>query len=420
MRLNITKFVRDERGAIALLFGFCATVVVLAVGLAIDGARTYSTANRVGAALDAAALAGAKLLNETDISDDDVEAASLATLDVHLTAMRIGGVIVANRKAKPNRGDSSVTVSADIGVRTLFGSIAGIANIDFKKSATTIYDAKQVEVVLALDITGSMDQIPAGESTTKLVTLKSVASTLVSSVFDLAKSDMDIRIGVVPWSAAVNGGAYAKDVKGTSSGDNCVAERAGSGKTTDEAPGPLNYSGEFVSPGTGYTCPSEPVMPMLGKSHRDDVLGKINGFTAFGGTAGHLGAAWAWYMISPNWASYFHKDSKPGPYSPSTIKNVIIMTDGTFNTSYVNGAPTAATIYDETSYTLFQQNCAGMRAKGITVYTVGFALPDARTLTELQTCAGGPANFFNATTASQLQTAFATITSRLNSIRISN
>ena len=50
------------------------------------------------------------------------------------------------------------------------------------------------------------------------------------------------------------------------------------------------------------TVPSgSEVMPLT--SDVDALKAKINGLSASGGTAGHLGTAWAWYTLSPNWAS---------------------------------------------------------------------------------------------------------------------
>ena len=95
------------------------------------------------------------------------------------------------------------------------------------------------------------------------------------------------------------------------------------------------------------------------------------------------------------------------------------MTDGIFNTDYVSGSAGAVGGYDDTSYTLFQQNCTGMRANGINVYTIALDLTDARAQSELRTCAGVAANYFNAANSTQLRAAFAAIIAQMKRVRIS-
>src|SRR5271166_2772889 len=44
-------------GSVAMIFGLCAIPVIIAAGMAIDAGRAYMVKVRLGAALDAAALA---------------------------------------------------------------------------------------------------------------------------------------------------------------------------------------------------------------------------------------------------------------------------------------------------------------------------------------------------------------------------
>ncbi|MEO0730569.1 MAG: pilus assembly protein TadG-related protein, partial [Pseudomonadota bacterium] len=53
-------FRRDERGVVAILFAMMLVGVMLIVGLAVDVGRATRATTRIDAALDSAALAGAK------------------------------------------------------------------------------------------------------------------------------------------------------------------------------------------------------------------------------------------------------------------------------------------------------------------------------------------------------------------------
>lgn len=427
----LRQFVSDRGGAVILIFGLSLMMLGLSVGLAIDGGRAYSVATRIGSALDAAALSGAKQLNETSFSDSQIRSATIATLNAHLTNMGVGGVSFTNKTVAIDRANSSVTVAANVVVQTMFGRLAGINLFDFSKSSTSIYELAKIELVMALDLTGSMNDTPAGDSLPKITSLKSVAAEVVNSLYDMAMTDTNIRIGIVPWSSSVNAGPYATLANGTSysgwsspssnhwggswwgSSTTCVVERSGSGATTDDPPSSSNYASTSVTP----SCPAEDVLPLAGRTERSGILSTINNFTASNSTAGHIGAAWSWYLISPKWASYFPSESRPDPYNSRTVKSVLIMTDGIFNTDYMGGGAVGG--YDSTSYSQFQQICAGMRSQGINVYTVAFDLTDSRAQNELRNCAGTSANYYNASNAAQLRTAFASIVARLTQIRVS-
>ncbi len=97
-----------------------------------------------------------------------------------------------------------------------------------------------------------------------------------------------------------------------------------------------------------------------------DLNSKIDSFVADGWTAGAVGTAFAWYMLSPDWAEIWPDDSTPASYSdPKTKKYAILMTDGEYNTWYNGNSNGDAS---QQAVTL----CANMKAKGIKVYTVGF------------------------------------------------
>ena len=48
---------------------------------------------------------------------------------------------------------------------------------------------------------------------------------------------------------------------------------------------------------------------------------RVDKLVTSGSTAGHLGTAWAWYLLSPKWGYLFPAASAPGPYSDLTVMN---------------------------------------------------------------------------------------------------
>ena len=56
------RFLGDVRGNLSVMFGFCAIGLVGAVGIAIDTSVAYNVKSQLAAAVDAAALAGARAI----------------------------------------------------------------------------------------------------------------------------------------------------------------------------------------------------------------------------------------------------------------------------------------------------------------------------------------------------------------------
>ena len=204
--------------------------------------------------------------------------------------------------------------------------------------------------------------------------------------------------------------------------DSCVIERLGPNADTDASPTGSDQLGKVTSlPYGSYSCPDAAVIPLLGRSEAAMIKDMIGGYQAGGSTAGHIGTSWGWYLLSPSWASVLPSASVPAPYGEKNLtKAMLIMTDGLFNTSYVSGPHTDPTAQVEESYTHFQSLCDGAKAKGISIYTVGFDLNDARALDELKGCASSPTNFFDAKSGADLKAAFKAVADKLNTLRVAS
>ena len=219
--------------------------------------------------------------------------------------------------------------------------------------------------------------------------------------------------------------------------DRCVTERMGSAAYNDDAP---NASSKKVGPaylpgvvwpsdsGTKAPCGTGGIVVNVNDNEVNTVQPLSNDKTMLkrridkmatgGGTAGHLGTAWAWYMLSPNWAYLWPGANQPKAYGTDKLqKYAILMTDGEYNTMYCNGAPAknssgAAINCNATngqSYNQARTLCTNMKAKGITVYTVGFALDTQTAKDTLLQCASSPDKFFNAEDGTELRLSFRAI-----------
>jgi hypothetical protein len=175
------------------------------------------------------------------------------------------------------------------------------------------------------------------------------------------------------------------------------------------------------------TIPSTAAILPL-SSDKNALLAKVSGLQAAGGTAGHLGTAWAWYTLSPNWSSLWPASTPAAYGTPKLQKIAVLMTDGEYNTQYdsngvsvnQNNYPSCSAAANGCSTTQARALCTAMKAKGITVYTVGFQVGSNQTAVDTLTqCATDPSMFYNAADGTQLRQAFRDIALKLSSLYLS-
>lgn len=214
----------------------------------------------------------------------------------------------------------------------------------------------------------------------------------------------------------------------------CVSERTGGNAFTDAAPSASPF-GMNYSVGSDNPCASpNPIMPLTTDTNALNT--RISSLTAAGSTAGHIGFAWGWYLLSPNFSYLWSAPNQPASYgAPSTMKIAVLMTDGAFNTSYCNGviSQTAGSGSGSTSNHINCNSangdsptqalavCNAMKAQGITVYTVGFDLQgDQNAISLLTNCATNAQHFYDAATGADLNAAFQDIANQITQLRISH
>jgi Flp pilus assembly protein TadG len=212
----------------------------------------------------------------------------------------------------------------------------------------------------------------------------------------------------------------------------CVSERTGVHAYTDAAPTASARVGTNYPASSGNPCPSATILPL--SSNRSTLKSLISGLPVTGSTAGQIGMAWGWYSVSPNFNSLW-PGSPAGPYVPEeTLKAVIIMTDGEFNTPYNSGVIAqnagagSGTNLDKinrnaTNGDPFAQGaalCNAMKARGVIVYTVGFQISSGGSAAALLAgCASSPHHAHLPTSGSDLSEAFAAIGRDITRLRIS-
>lgn len=211
---------------------------------------------------------------------------------------------------------------------------------------------------------------------------------------------------------------------------NCVTERTGADAYTDAAPATSRVGRNY--PGSSNPCLNATIQPL--SSNKSALKTSIDGYAVQGSTAGQIGIGWGWYMVSPNFNTLWPSSGAADYNTARTLKAVVIMTDGEFNTPYCSGVISrdAGSGSGNNSEKIdcgadngnpFDQGramCAAMKARGILVYTVGLQIAaggDAASM--LAACASTPANFYLPASGGDLSAAFAAIGRDITQLRIS-
>lgn len=450
----LTRTARDQRGVSAVAFAISFAVLTpMALGV-FDVYQSTEQRGKLQDALDAAALYAAK---SNAITTADINTVGQKALAANLQLIQGATLTGANFTLTNNIKVAAVATVA----------LPAYAPMEYTHAPVTVNTevtrgGNNIEVAMVLDNTGSMSGSP-------LTSLQTAANQMIDLVVSDTQTPFYSKIAIVPYSNAVNAGAYASLVRGapttapspvaapcvdtfgctkekftpasggmpTFDNSSCVSERTGPEALTD-----ASYSSALVGwayPAVDNPCISAAIQPLTSnKSTLHDLIATL---TAGGSTAGHIGVAWGWYMMSPNWGSLFPASSRGAAYgTPNTLKVVILMTDGAFNTAYCKGVisnPSSATDGSSgssnehaacaspngNSFAQAQALCTAMKAapQNVIIYTVGFlhggADPQAQAI--LANCATDAQHAYLPTTGAALQVAFQQIAANINLLRIS-
>lgn len=406
-QLLIKKFGSDEQGAVAMIFGLMSIVLMFLAGMAVDFNRITNMRSRVADAVDSASLAAGKALMEGKLTEAEiVDLAKLYFQENVKNAKRIGTVEAPTVTVDREAGSVSIDVNSTVPMTLT--RLGGFTNIDVPVSSAAVFQQKDIEVGMALDITGSMGWMQGGE--VKINALKNAFARFADRLIpEQPNPAQRVRIAVAPYSASINLGSYADAASQGKSQDGCANERMNGGFSDNTTPFFVRQDGITGN----YICPSSAIKPLT--DQKDALISYVNTFTANGATAGHLGVQWAWNLVSENWGNVWGGESVPDSYSQVSkgklLKAVVLMTDGQFNTQYHGPQSSHQAV----------SLCKAMKAKGITVFSVGFGLGgDAAAMETLKDCATpGDDYFADASSPEELDAAFQKFAAKLTELRLS-
>lgn len=377
-----TRFSKDRRGGVAIFVLLASPIALMLTLGSVEISRNVMHKHSVQIALDSGVLAATReLAMDRRTSNREIRDIWNRYVDADL-ADRNNPVTCQLVSESINRGDIKVTVKLTCEVNGPRSSYLPASLGTFDVESETDFDLGKLDVAFMLDVSGSMRG-------NKLRALKDSMNDAIDILANMNRTD-EVKMAINTYSTAINIGRFARRLVGPNRPDDCIGERTGRSAFTDDRP----RRGEFAVASQG--CPDSELIPLT--MNVNNLKRFVNGLEAGGWTAGHLGTAWAWYLISENWANLWPARSAPRPKSErGLMKAVVLMTDGIYNRQYEPAQGRSA----EQAVRM----CDAMKDDGVLVYTVAFRAPASAKRT-LDSCATAAETSFVAEDEDELRATY--------------
>lgn len=244
----LAGFARDARGNTLAIVAAALVPLTAMIGSGVDMSRAYMAKTRLQSACDAAALAGRRVM-QNDQVDANVRAEAIRFFNFNFAQ---GMYQTAPFTPVVSRsGPGTVSVEASTTIPTTIMRMFGFTTLPLDVSCDASLDFVNTDIMLILDVTGSMAEdvngLPATGSRQKISAMRDAVKALYQELepvqAQLEANGLRLRYGVVPYSSTVNVGSLIRDV-------NPDYLRAASDYQSRVA----NYATPVISPGTPTTA----------------------------------------------------------------------------------------------------------------------------------------------------------------------
>ncbi|MBX7494343.1 Tad domain-containing protein [Qipengyuania sp. 6B39] len=199
----LSRLYRDETGNVLPLFAAGILPLIALVGGAMDISVAYMARSKLQKACDSAALAGRQAMDGTSFKEAHKKEAE-KFFDFNYPA---GLYRAASLKfnIKQNGADNTeLLADASAKIPTSLMRIFGFTEIPVAVTCNAKKDIGHNDIVMVLDVTGSMNDSPSTGGGSKIAALRDGASGLYRALENAAGSTT--RYGIVPYSHTVNVG----------------------------------------------------------------------------------------------------------------------------------------------------------------------------------------------------------------------
>ena len=189
-----SRFLQDRRGGVAPMFAIALIPVFGLVGAAVDYSRANAIRAGMQSAIDATALAMAKLA-------PTLTQAELQQKTNNYFKAMFNHPETKNLVITPNyttAGGSQLNISVSGSMDTSFMKLMGFSSLNIGSNSTVKWGNSRLRVALALDNTGSMSDDG------KMAALKDATNKLLTQLKNATTNSGDVYVSIIPFSKDVN------------------------------------------------------------------------------------------------------------------------------------------------------------------------------------------------------------------------
>ena len=159
LQQQVNKFGSDEQGAVALMFGLMSFVLFFMGAIAVDYSRVIDMRSRVVSSVELCVAGGRprasrRQADQTPKSSNSPPPTSTKTSRVPRPRVRS-----ATPDIKIDRENGTIDIDVQSSVTMTLARVGGFEKMDIPVKSAATYKQKDIEVGMALDITGSMDEV---------------------------------------------------------------------------------------------------------------------------------------------------------------------------------------------------------------------------------------------------------------------
>jgi Flp pilus assembly protein TadG len=428
------RFLASSEGNVAIISAFAFLPMLVVAGGATDIARHEAYRVQLQDGVDRAVLAAASLTQTRPIE---------ATVREYLKGLPFIDEVTLDFAHTTTTNQRQVTVSARYEMETAFLPLVGISSIGVKASATALERRQNIEISLILDISGSMRE---GGTPNRLARMKPAAKGFIDAILT-TQSASYTSVSLIPYAGSVNPGAAVFNYLAVPRQHNyssCVEFLS-----TDYTAGMIGFStrtqiAHFTNSHQGVSypnlewswCPYEATSISYLSNDATYLKGRIDALKMHDGTGTAIAMKWGLLLLDPDARSMVAASgtvpaafaSRPGAFnSADTIKFIVLMTDGNISPQYRpkvypyprpkdpdNTTPQSDTNARDRMYEV----CTRAKNNGVTVFTIGFDLSSTGK-TQMRTCASSASHFYDVNSAGlDINTAFQSIATAIQRIKL--
>ncbi|OZA30693.1 MAG: hypothetical protein B7X92_15735 [Novosphingobium sp. 17-62-9] len=205
---------RDQSGNVLMIFAFSIVPLLALVGSSIDMGRAYLIEARLQQACDAGVLGARKELGAISNFNVDTDGDTVAGKGNRFFNANFGDGIYnsIDRDFQLEIGEgNSINGIASVVLPTDIMQFFGKDQIDISVTCKAELTVPNTDIVMALDVTGSMAESNPDDTTARISVLKSVVKDFFTTMEATRQPESRIRYGFVPYSTNVNVGSVLKD-----------------------------------------------------------------------------------------------------------------------------------------------------------------------------------------------------------------